>query len=386
MPSCLPRAAFRLAAVFVLLLSAPAWAAPCPCEALAKEEWPMAAPEAAGVDPVLLDAAAERARTLPGTAMHSLLVLRGGKLVFERYFTAPDDEWGHDGQPVAFTADTPHQMMSVTKTVVALLVGIARDRGMLADLDAPILSYLPEYADLRSPERDRITLRHVLMMGSGLAWNEWLPFRDPANTFAVAYHAPDPYRYLLSRPLKDEPGTRFTYNSFGSGLLVAALRDALGKPIDDFARTALAEPLGVTSFGWEKFRNGDLIGGWGLNLRPRDMAKLGQLLLDGGIWRGKRLVSASWVAEMMTPRLTVDRRRYGYQMWVHEETVDGRPLTWISALGRGGQKIHVVPALDLVVVMTAGYYNDDRQDTVPDELLTRYVLPAALRGPGKTTP
>jgi len=341
---------------------------------------PTAVPEEVGIDARALERAAKEARTIPDTAMHSILVERGGKLVFERYFTAPDDETGRGAPPVAFNAEKPHAMFSVTKTVVALLVGIARDRGLIGDLDTPIHALLPEYADTRRPGAAPITLRHVLTMSSGLAWNEWVPFSAPENTLRGALYSSDPYRFLLTRPSAFEPGTRFVYNSMGSGLLVAVLRHALSEPVEVFATKNLAEPMGVRDVGWEKFRNGDVVGGWGLSLRPRDMVKLGRLILNGGVWNGKRLVSAEWVAEMTKTRLPVDHRGYGYQMWTETATIDGREVSWVSALGRGGQKIHIVPALDLVVVMTAGYYVDDRQDTVPDGLLRRYILPAALSG------
>src|SRR5262249_17272704 len=145
---------------------------------------------------------------------------------------------------VTFTAETKHDLRSISKSVISLLIGIAFDRGWLTDLDASIFSFFPEYGDLRTPEKDRITIRHVLTMSSGLAWDELsVPYRNPSNSYWQWQHAPDLYRYLLERPLPAQPGEQFNYNSGSIALLGAILKKASGKPIETFAKEAMFDPL-----------------------------------------------------------------------------------------------------------------------------------------------
>lgn len=342
--------------------------------------WKTASPEMVGIDSGLLDRASDYARSLPDHSLHSLLVVRDGVLAYERYFTGPNNVSGQAPQSIAYSADTPHEVFSVTKTVVALLVGIARDRGLITSLDAPAMECLPAYADLSTPELKRITLRHLLTMSSGLAWNEKLPFSDPANTMAAALNSGDPNRYLLSRPIDAEPGRTWLYNSIAPNLLVAALRNRTGLPTDTFAQEALFEPLGIPSPAWARQPNGDPVGGFGLALRPRDMAKIGQMMLAGGVWRGRRIVSREWLADMTKPSFPAENRGYGFMTWLDHADVEGRTIRWSAAHGYGGQRIVVVPSLDLVVVVTTGNYATDPQETLPHTLLARFILPAAVKG------
>src|SRR5262249_53493221 len=159
----------------------------------------------------------------------------------------------------------------------SLVVGIALDRGWIKDLDAPVLSFFPEYADLRSPDKERITLRHLLMMSTGLAWDESIPYSDPQNSETQMYAAADPYRYVLERPVETAPGRSFNYMTGAPTLLGAVLRKITGTQIDEIEKEVLFGPLGIADAEWIKFDNGDTMSGGGLRLRPRDLAKIGQL-------------------------------------------------------------------------------------------------------------
>lgn len=343
-----------------------------------EDEWATVQPAQAGIDSHGLEEAAAFAQSAQAGTVHGIVVVRHGALVFERYFSGQDDPFGRNPTPVAFNADTPHGAYSVTKTVTALLVGIAHDRGLLPNLDAPVIDYLPGYDDLRSEQLKRITLRHVLTMSTGFAWNEKVPFTNPENTTVAAFRSGDPYRYLLTRPFAYEPGSTWQYNSIAPGLLIAAIRKTSGKSADDFAREALFKPLGISSHEWEHLPNGDPAGGFGLSLRPRDLAKIGQVMLEKGVWKGKRIVSAAWIAEMTKPYFAIENRTYGYQNWQDQAQIGGKTVEWSAAYGFGGQRIFVVPSADLVVVITTGNYRSDPQETVPQELLTRFILPAVI--------
>jgi hypothetical protein len=232
-------------------------------------------------------------------------------------------------------------MESITKGVVALLVGIAFDRGWLKSLDASVFSFVPEYADLRSPDKDKITVRHLLSMTSGLDWPERaISVNNPENIVRRGYNASDPYRFVLERSVEASPGTVWNYNGGGVWLLGLILRKVSGQPLDGFAKDALFEPLGIEEWEWGRFPNRDPSTSGGLHLRPRDLAKLGQLVLDNGVWQGRQIVSADWINQMTArqspPGFSFGSlRSYGYLWWQGRSSIDNHDIDWIGALGRG---------------------------------------------------
>ena len=294
-----------------------------------------------------------------GTAnVHAVLVARGGKLVFERYFSGSDEIQGRRVRNVTFDADTLHDMKSVSKSVASFVLGIAIDRGLIGSINEPIFSFFPELSDLRSPEKERIQLLHVLTMSMGLKWVEATPDNEDDNDEARMHRAPDPCRYVLGLAATAPAGQEFFYNTGALTLLSAMIRKATGRTLDEFARATLFEPLGITSVEWIRVK-GDTDAGGGLRLRPRDMAKIGQLVLAGGRWNDRQVVSKAWIDASMTPRMdSTSGFFYGYLWWLGRSLLNGREVHWAGALGRGGQSIRIVPELDLVVVVTAGYYQD----------------------------
>ena len=295
--------------------------------------------------------------------VHSVLVARGGKLVFERYFRGSDEIpgriYGRRVENITFDADTLHDMKSVSKSVASLAVGIAIDRGLIRSVNEPIFSFFPELSDLRSPEKDRIQLLHVLTMSMGLAWVEATPATgDDDNDEARMHRARDACRYVLGLAATAPAGQEFFYNTGALALVSAIIRKATGRPLDEFAREALFEPLGITAVEWERYK-GDTNAGGGLRLRPRDMAKIGQLVLAGGRWNDRQIVSKEWIETSTASKIkATDGQFYGYLWWLGRSLLNGREVQWAGALGRGGQSIRIVPELDLVVVVTAGYYQD----------------------------
>jgi CubicO group peptidase (beta-lactamase class C family) len=198
-------------------------------------------------------------------------------------------------------------------------------------------------------------------MSLGLRWVEAVPSNEDDNDESRMHMAPDPCRYVLSLPVTTAPGQEFFYNTGALTLLSAIVRKTTGHPLDEFARANLFEPLGITNVEWTRVK-GDSDAGEGLRLRPRDMTKIGQLVLAGGRWNDRQIVSKSWIDASMTPRLEATTGSggflYGYLWWLGRSLVNGREVYWAAGLGRGGQSIRVVPELDLVVVVTAGYYQD----------------------------
>ncbi len=348
------------------LIPLPVYAAPpdaCGVPAARDEGWPvLSMNEDKLIDRDALCRMADRLAAADAN-IHSVLVARGGTLVFERYFRGADQMpgriYGSRVENVTFDADTLHNMKSVSKSVASLAVGIAVDRGLISSVNEPVFSFFPELSDLRTPEKDRIQLSHALTMSMGLEWVEATPATgDYNNDEASMNMAWDPCRYVLGRSMTAPAGQQFFYNTGALRLVSAIIRKATGRPLDEFAGATLFEPLGIKVAEWARVR-GDTDAGGGLRLLPRDMAKIGQLILANGRWNNRQIVSRAWIETSTAPKLQgTDNMSYGYLWWLGRSRLNGREVHWIGALGRGGQSIRIVPEFDLVVAVTAGYYED----------------------------
>jgi CubicO group peptidase (beta-lactamase class C family) len=190
-------------------------------------------------------------------------------------------------------------------------------------------------------------------------------------------NATDPVRYTLSRPVETPPGLVFNYSGGSATIIGRLLREATGQPLDTLARIGLFEPLGITEFEWDPIASGEPAAVSGPRPRLRDTAKLGQLVLGGGMWHGTRVVPADWIAAATTPRVNArDLRLYGYQFWLGRSLAHGREVDWAAGVGYGGQRLCIVPALDLVVLVHAGLYRSSMRGLVPLVVLNRFVLTA----------
>jgi CubicO group peptidase (beta-lactamase class C family) len=342
--------------------------------------WAVAAPADAGLDPATLCAVVPRLAEWRQADVHGIVVIRHGMLAFEHYFPGADSQYGTPIPNATFNADTLHDVRSVTKSVTALCLGIALDHGWVKNIDAPVLTFFPEWTDLGTPEKERITLRHLLTMSAGLDWDENISYTDPMNSEIRMNRAPDPYRFVLEQPVVQPPGEVYNYSGGSATLISVVLKKTTGRSIEQFANDELFAPLGIAETKWYHFSNGDPRAASGLRLRPRDMAKLGQLVLNHGQWNGRQVVTAAYADAAITPQINGQGLYfYGYQFWLGRSFAGGREIDWAAAVGLGGQRIFIVPALDLVAVVTAGLYNDNLQGSVPLIILNRYVLPAAVK-------
>jgi CubicO group peptidase (beta-lactamase class C family) len=342
--------------------------------------WAIASPESVGIDGASLCGIAARLKA--GDAdVHAVVVARYGKLVFEQYFRGYDEPWDAPNGQHDFDATTRHDMRSASKSVVSLLVGIAIERRLIAGVDEPVVKFFPEWAALKTPGWDNLTLRHLLTMSSGIEWDENRAWTDPANDEPHLGYEADPIGYVLAKPIAAPPDTIWNYNGGGTDLLGNILERVSGKSLPDFAREALFQPLGITDWEWKTYpKNGKISAAAGLRLRPRDAAKIGQLVLDRGIWNGRQLVPATWIAQSIAPRFQAigyfgGLFFYGYQWWLGRTLSDGREITWIAAMGLGGQRIFIVPELDLVVMITSGLYSSPRQGHAEIDVLSNFVIP-----------
>jgi CubicO group peptidase (beta-lactamase class C family) len=343
-----------------------------------KSEGMSPAPATVAVDLTRLAALVEWLDGFPAANIHSVVVRRKGELAFEHYRMGSDYRWAEALPNFVHGALTRHDLRSITKSITSLLVGIAIDQGHLAGIDEPVFSYFPNCADLRTPEKDGITLRHLLTMSAGFEWNEYIPYTDPTNSERQMLEAGDRWRFALTPNLVASPGAIWNYNGGSTELLGAVVSRGTGQAIDAYAREVLFSPLGIEDVEWLTYPDRIPAAASGLRLRAADLAKIGELVLARGLWRESRIVSASWIEESTRAHIGPDDRLtfYGYQWWLGRSLTDGRELSWIMAQGLGGQKLFIVPALDLVTVITAGHYSDPMEVWLPLLIFNRYVLPA----------
>jgi CubicO group peptidase (beta-lactamase class C family) len=371
---------------YLLIASSPALAqetlnpracgAPIPLD----DGWTIDKPENVGLDGTRLCGIATGLAATDAN-VHAIVIVRHGKLVFEQYFSGHDDPWGVPEGQFHFDATTKHDMRSVSKSVTSLLVGIAIDRKLISGVDEPVVKFFPELASVKTAGWDRITIRDLLTMSSGIKWDENLPWTDPRNDEPHLGKDPEPFRYILAKPIAEPPNTVWNYNGGGTDLLGAIIEQVSGKLFDDFAREALFQPLGISDWEWGRYQNGRFSPAAGLRLRPRDAAKIGQLVVNRGNWRGQQIVPATWVEQSIAPRFQAigyfgGLFFYGYQWWLGRTLSGDREIVWIAAVGLGGQRVFIVPDLDLVVMTTAGLYTSPRQGNAPLDILYRYVIPS----------
>jgi CubicO group peptidase (beta-lactamase class C family) len=296
-------------------------------------EWRTSTPEAQGMD------SAELANLLAQFSQsphhpHSIMVVRHGYVVAEAYATP-------------FEADMTHQLWSVSKSVTGGLVGILLRDGYLDSLDVPVLSFFPDRTfDNVDARKEAITLRHLLTMTSGLECDVFLPGYPGDGIFA----SDDWLQYSLSLPMMADPGTEFHYCNINTYLLSVILTELTGMPAVDFAAEHLFAPLGITDFRWETSPQGVSMGFSGLHLNTGDLAKLGYLYLNGGMWEGEQIIPAEYVAESIGAAVDSGwpAAAYGYFWW------NIVPAGTTMMLGRSGIYVILAPDKDLMLVMTGG--------------------------------
>ena len=353
----------------------------CGSPATLDDGWATASPDSVGLDGARLCGIAARLKEMEAD-VHSVIVIRHGKLVFEQYFPGYDEPWGQGGGQHEFDATTKHDLRSASKSVVSLLVGIAIDRKLIASADEPILKFFPEYAAVKSAGWDQITLRHLLTMSSGMQWDENRGWNDPKNDEPHLGSDADPIRYILSRPIAKPADALWTYNGGSTDLLGNILERVSGKPLEAFAREVLFQPLGITDVEWMNYpKNGKVAAAVGLRMRPRDAAKIGQLVLNRGTWGNKQIISADWIEQSIKPRFQAigyfsGLFFYGQQWWLGRSISRDTDVKWIAAMGSGGQRIFIVPDRDLVVMTTSGLYFRSHQGDGALDMLTNFILPS----------
>lgn len=320
--------------------------------------------------------------------VHSMLIYKNDKLVLEEYFQGHKYQWDakkYHGELVQWDRTMQHPIMSCTKSFTSACVGIAIDKGFIKSVDQSIFDYLPDHQQLKTNNKNYITIEHLLTMTSGLAWDEWNSAHGGqlTNDYDHLYIVDDQIKSVLERPWWAAPGEFFTYNGGGIVILGEIMKNATGMNMDEFAQKYLFEPLGIDSVEWWSYPNGRLETASSLSMTPRNMLKFGALYLKNGSWNGEQIISSEWVEKSSTvyknnvginlPIEDSGINAYGYTWWISELDHNGKKIKMYRANGWGGQTIMVLPDLDMVVVFTSGNWASKSKLF---EILNNYILTA----------
>ena len=325
-----------------------------------------------------LDADAIR-RLAQEADLHSVMVWQRGALTLEHHRRSRDrpiGDWFE--REVEYGPDVLHDMRSISKSVIGLLVGQAVARGELP-VDQPVLDYFPELSPLRDGKREHITVSHLLNMSCGLAWAEAVTtYGTAANDETRLWSDPAPWRYVLDRDLTQTPGAVWNYNGGCTVLLAEIVQRRGGKPWLDQARDQLFTPLGIQRWEWRRGAHRQPLSYAGLRLSASDLLKLGCMMLDNGRWQGQAVVPANWVQATLKPQIAFAQGGGGYShhWWSGTVQRDGQNLATTAGLGNGGQRLYLVPALDMAVVFTAGQYNSPTIGAAQSRLFRQIVATA----------
>lgn len=351
--------------------TAPPWAKDTPI--------PVASGPGAGFNPDRVLAAVDQLDARPSHKLYGLLVARDGNLVFERYF---------NGRTPYISQD----IRSVTKSITALLTGIAIDEGIVPGPEAPVAPLLASaYPGILSGELsvpDTLTVHHLLTMSSGKACNDhrWL---SPGNENRM-YRSTDWTRFFLRVPQVRGPGREAEYCTGGvialGRIMEAGMDPTGGASFVAWADQRLFAPLGINTYRWARYGagKGSVDTGGHLTITPRGLLKIGILLANEGQWEGRQVVPAEWIERMWTPEVELYGEDYGYLWWIKSVDYGTGPIRVLSGRGNGGQSLFVVPSLELVAVITGGYFNDERAQ-IADQLFFGTVLPGSLQSATTST-
>ncbi len=293
--------------------------------------------------------------------VESLIVYSQGEIRFEKYYNS-------------FNKDSLHQIQSQTKSIVALLMGIAIEKEYIKSEYEPVSLYFSEYFNKDNELKSTVTIRDLLTMSAGFEWEEMIPFNDPKNDNMKMYLSGDWLRYAVSRSMERKPFTEFKYNS-GCPMIVAGIIEKATKMnLDEFASKYLFEPLKI-KYSWQKDSTGFCHAGGGLLLKPMDMLKIGVLVMNNGKWENHQLISEDWIKKVTSSYLptSFDISTYGYFWWIRDmKSNEGKTVKVVTAEGAGGQMLYIFPEYKLIIAFTERNYSTPQVSTlfIKESILT----------------
>ena len=341
--------------------------------------------EEVNINSVLLKKAVDKINCGKYDEVHSMIIFKNGKLVFEEYFQGHRYKWdgkNHHGKWTNWDKSTPHGVKSVSKSITSLCIGMAIDKGFINSVDQSIFDYLPDHKHLKTNDKEKITIEHLLTMTSGL---EWADLGNASNDIVgIWYQDKDPITFILEKPLIHNPGTTFNYSGGNTIILGEIIKNASNMELDEFSKENIFKPLEIDSSNWPlRFDNGVIEAGGGLEMTPRDMVKIGVTYLNNGTFNGKQIISKQWIEKSTTlysnntnidiPGHASGSHGYSYSWWLKSYKKSGEEINMYHAVGWGGQEIIILPELNTVVVFTGGNYIPNVKVIA---ILEEYILPA----------
>ncbi|HUS03362.1 MAG TPA: serine hydrolase [Chitinophagaceae bacterium] len=336
----------------------------------------------AGLNEMILRAMTDSIINRNYTNIHSVLIFRNNKLVYENYFPG-NDEVRTRGK-VGFVdhhRDSLHDVRSITKSVTGAAVMIALHQGKIKSLNQRVFDLFPEHKKYATGMKQDITIRHLLNMSSGLYWIEAGSFMDSMKLAA----APAAVEFVLKQRLVDTPGTKFNYSDGSTQVLADIVEKVTGMDIIAFTKQYLFQPLGITNYEWTKQKSG-MISAWaGLRMRSRDLLKFGILHLNEGKWNGKQIIPSYLVKQTLKSQVStlsgdpLLQLGYSNQFWIYSEYIQGHPAMYAQAQGNGGQIIVIDRKSNIVVVLTAGNYDVTELRKSSWNIYYDFVFPAVIR-------
>ena len=330
--------------------------------------------------------------------IHSLLIAKDNKLVYENYFSGKDESWGWSLGYAKHDTNVLHDIRSISKSVVAACIDLAIQQQKIKNIDDPIFNYLSDYTQYKTPQNEKITIRDLLTMSSGIKWEEnSVPHGTSANNETQMEKSKNPIKYVLSQPMDTLPGKVWNYNSGGVQILAEMIRNVSGLTIDNFADSFLFKPLGIKNYKWirmqsdfssflehyfrKKNKSKFPAAASGLRLTSRDLLKFGLLYLNNGKWNNKQILSENCVTETLKTQILQDSKSsstngYSYLFWTQTSSINAEQLDLVIARGNGGQRIFINKKLNLIVVITAGNYNKKGIVNDGQAAMDKFILPA----------
>ncbi|MBQ0732753.1 serine hydrolase domain-containing protein [Aquimarina celericrescens] len=326
--------------------------------------WDIAGPDSHRVNMKKLQQLIDAVEAKSLQNIHSILIAKEGKLAFEAYFEG-------------YNASIPHDQRSASKSISSAMIGIAIDDKIIESTDQKLYSCIPAtYQYTKDPLKSKIRIKDLLTMSSGLAV-------DGAASEGNYQETEHWLKTVLEAPMVNEPGTHANYGSANPFLLGVCLNERLSQPMELYMDQKLLSPLGITKYMIQTENTGTTpYFGGGMYLTPRDMLKFGQLYANKGTWKGKQIVSETWVEDSFKKHTRLEdaknKNEYGYQWWHRTYKAGGREIQSIEARGAGGQFIFVLPEMKAVAVITSGNYRNRKLNEQPENIVEHYILPALL--------
>ncbi len=302
--------------------------------------------------------------------IHSVIILRYGKIIFEKYYST-------------YGRYDLHPLGDATQSVTSTLFGVALKQGLINSLNGAIIDYFPQYPEYFDdiPQKDKIALRHLLSHTSGLWWDEWdTPYESPENDANAMSRSDDWVKYTLAKPMIQEPGTFFNFNSGNAILLAPILHSATGVDVESYASQNLFEKIGIDDWEWEKIPGGEVNTAWGLHLSPMDFARIGYLYLNNGVWKSDSVFQENWSQRVTFRRAFVTGYyNYGLHWWTFNNQADAVATLYTNdvffAWGNSGQHLFISPHLQLVVTVSAGTLTNEHSVV---DMMREYIFPAVI--------